>query len=665
MNSKLTKLFFLALTTGLIAQAKAQTNSQVSNVDLETIRLREKEEADYKKAVEIATAQGKAIKGKNEDGSSFALVGLNDDGSLKYYRTFNNTTPSSINTARVNHIHNGGRLGVNLEGQGMIIGEWDEGAVYAAHNSLGVSRLTNKDGSSEISDHASHVAGTMVGNNNIPAIKGIAPQASLWFNDWYGDSSEMRAQAATGLLVSNHSYGSDYVRLGYHNNPESFGRYGSDAATVDEITFTHKRYLPVFAAGNARNGLPNEAGTAYVYFNTAKGGADLMHGDAVSKNAVVVAAVKGVNNYQTSSDVEMTDFSQWGPTDDFRIKPDISAKGFQVSSVGTSGANAVAVENGTSMAAPSVTAVFALWQQYYKTIFPTREYMYSATVKALMAVSADDAGKYKNAGSNAFQISNPGPNARFGWGLINAERGVEIIRDSKLSSAVGESKVLELTLNPGQTYELEVVTDGTSPLKAGIAWTDPAGNVVGSGTDNSTPVLVNDLDLRIIRPNGVAVLPWALDKNFTSLAATQADNNVDPIEVVEYAGAVTGNATAGTYTIRVTHKGTLKNNQPQQFSLVVHGIRTTTASNEDKLFENLNVYPNPTNDVVNISASYESIEGASVEMFDLLGKKVYSNADLFNSNNSNSIDISNLNKGVYILKLENKEYKQTVKVVKK
>src|SRR5690554_8137142 len=290
-----------------------------------------------------------------------------------------------------------------------------------------------------------------------------------------------------------------------------------------------------------------------------------MHGDAVSKNAVVVAAVEGVTNYQQPSNVVMSSFSQWGPTDDFRIKPDISAKGVAVKSVGITSNSDTATEQGTSMAAPSVTGVFALWQQYYKHLYPTRVKMRAATVKALMAISADEAG------------AADGPDHRFGWGLINAKRGAEILRDSKSSTAIGESVVYEGTLSNQQVYEIEVEVDGTMPLKAALAWTDPAGTTK-SGTDDNTPVLVNDLDLRIIRQsNNQEILPWALNKSWSNIYASKTDNNVDPIEVVEHKGAATGLAQAGMYTIRVSHKGTLTNGN-QKFSLIVHGIKSNSVS---------------------------------------------------------------------------------------
>lgn len=647
MKNKITKLFLVLMFSGFAANAQTAEERQqiIKDYDLEKLKSLEKQfnekyKENYAKALKIAREKGLPIEGVDSEGRRFTLEGvIEGTDELKYYKSSNNTpTKSSIQTARVQHLHNGGSLVLNIEGQTMILGIWDGGAVYAGHNSLGVSRVTSKDGSSTIDDHASHVAGTMAANNSISDIKGMAPQASLWSNNWSNDKAEMTSQASQGLLVSNHSYGTDYDAAGFKNNPGVFGRYIQDARELDLLLFTADNYLPVIAAGNAR-------GDGY---NTARAGADLMHGDAVSKNAVVVAAIEGITDYAQPSDAVMSSFSQWGPTDDYRIKPDISAKGVAVKSVGITNANATATQQGTSMAAPSVTGVFGLWQHYYKTLYPTKVKMRAATVKALMAISADEAG------------TADGPDHRFGWGVINAKRGAEILRDSKGDDP--KAIVTEQVLNNGQTYEITFDTDGKQPLKAAIAWTDPAGNVVSS-TDSSNPVLVNDLDLRIIRPNDQEVLPWALNKSWSNLFAAKADNNVDPVEVVEYKGVASGVAPAGTYTIRVTHKGTLTNGS-QKFSLIVYG-KTGNVSVENKTFDNLNVYPNPTNDVLNISADLASIANAKAQIFDMNGKKVYDNTDLFYNTNTASIDMSNLNTGVYVLKLTTDTVSQSIKVVKK
>ena len=105
-----------------------------------------------------------------------------------YYKTYNNTNQrSSVQTARAQHLYNEGSLGINIQGQGMILGIWDGGQPQASHQNLGISRVTNKDGQTTTNsgqsgiDHATHVAGTMIGSglNKIEA-RGLAFQGFLW-----------------------------------------------------------------------------------------------------------------------------------------------------------------------------------------------------------------------------------------------------------------------------------------------------------------------------------------------------------------------------------------------------------------------------------------------------------------------------------------------------
>ncbi|MEZ6083583.1 MAG: S8 family serine peptidase [Phycisphaerae bacterium] len=75
-----------------------------------------------------------------------------------------------------------------------------------------------------------------------------------------------------------------------------------------------------------------------------------------------------------SDDDSATFFSSWGPTDDGRLKPDISAPGCQ--NDGDGGVTSTVVGGGyntfcgTSMATPTATGVIALILQDYRLQFP-------------------------------------------------------------------------------------------------------------------------------------------------------------------------------------------------------------------------------------------------------------------------------------------------------
>lgn len=77
---------------------------------------------------------------------------------------------------------------------------------------------------------------------------------------------------------------------------------------------------------------------------------------------------------------------------------------------------------------------------------------------------------------------------------MNAKRAAET-----MTGAGDISRIEELTLNNGQSYSVTVESDGTSPLLASISWTDQGGTANTGTTNLSTPVLVNDLDIRVTK----------------------------------------------------------------------------------------------------------------------------------------------------------------------
>lgn len=76
---------------------------------------------------------------------------------------------------------------------------------------------------------------------------------------------------------------------------------------------------------------------------------------------------------------------------------------------------------------------------------------------------------------------------------------------------------------------------------------------------------------------------------------------------------------------------------------------------EDETLNSVSVYPNPAKNVINIE---NVTDLTSVELYSVIGKQVYKGA------NETSIDISNLNDGVYLLKLTNETGSITKRIVK-
>ena len=584
-------------------------------------KLSSKYEKNYNEAIKlfpvsITTKQGKKA----------ILQGVDSFGYPIYISTFN---LGATTTARANHLFDGGSLGLNLTGNGLTVGVWELGFIRGTHESLAnrVNNVENGDFSDhdQLTDHATHVSGTIAGNGlDLSYTRGFAVNALV---DGYlvdDDLSEMANAASNGLLVSNHSYGIVVVNDdGELVVPEySFGKYENKSRSVDNIVYLSEYYQPVFAAGNNRND------------DISQTGYDLLHGKQNSKNALVVAAVSNVSNYTGPESVSMSSFSNWGPTDDGRIKPDISSKGVNLSSASSSADDGYSTKSGTSMAAPGIAGVILLLQEHNYNV--NGDYLKSASIRGLLAHTADECN------TNFFGAD--GPDYKYGWGLVNAKNAIECISNNGETSLVYEG-----TLEEGQSYELSFDAIGGEDIIATLSWTDPEGEVYSSTSENMldyrTPVLVNDMDLRVSK-NETIFYPWKLYPENPSSPAIKEDNSVDNIEKVEISNP------SGTYNFTVNHKGLLLDSF-QNFSLTITGVNTSTFSVEDKNLNTLNIWPNPAKETLHFKFASTSNAPCLVQLVDLQGRTVFAKNMLGETNLiKGQLNTSNYEKGVYVLNLK-------------
>jgi subtilisin-like proprotein convertase family protein len=534
----LVAVFFSALfMSAQTAMERAQIIKSNNQLELQQliVDLNAKFIIDQENILEYSKSNNVSIFRENEDGSFDQLMRITDNGIPIYYSLDN--VDAAIST-RTDRLQNGGSLGLNIEGQGMTAYVWEIGPARISHQEYtggGTgNRLASGDGVSTLngnSFHANHVIGTIVASGVDPRAKGMAPQANAVTYTASNDEAEMAAAGANGALISNHSYG---IRISsFSNAPEFIGKYTESARTIDEIAYNAPYYLPVYSAGNDG---ANTNGTPFAP------GFDKLTGDKVSKNIMTVASANDANiNADGSLNfVVSSSFSSQGPSDDLRIKPDISGNGSGLFSTFDSANDAYGTISGTSMASPNVAGSMLLLQQYYNQ--KTGGFMRAATLKGLTLHTADDFGV-------------AGPDATAGWGLMNTMAAANVITDNQLNS-----RIIEAVLQDGQSYSLTIESDNVSELLASISWTDVPGNINTGGANDTTPALVNDLDVRITQ-NGTSFEPWKLTGAGTNRTG---DNIVDNFERVDVANA------SGTYTITVTHKGTLVNGE-QAFSLIVSG----------------------------------------------------------------------------------------------
>ena len=415
-----------------------------------------------------------------------------------------------------------------LDGTGVTVMVYDGGRMFT-HADFG-SRLTIGAGDTAgISDHATHVGGTIGGDGtgNINH-RGMAPGVNLVSYGFeqpgglmegflYTDPGDLEADYTQAILtygsdISNNSIGTNTAPNGYPC--DWTGNYGVTSALIDAVArgSTGSPFRIVWANGNERQTsrcLGDDNGNFGQFFSTAP--------PACAKNHITVGSV--------DSDTDLTSsFSSWGPTDDGRIKPDISAPGCQLGGDGgvtsTNSSGGYNVKCGTSMASPTTTGISALILEQYRITFPALNDPMNATLKALLANSAVDRG-------------NPGPDYKYGYGSIRGDAAV----DTVIAENVIESQVAQ-----GGTYRgILIVGPGETELKVTMAWDD------APAAPNVTNALVNDLDLRIVDGSGNVYLPWTLNPANPDGNAVQTTrdgkNNIEQVSIL--------NPAPGAYTVEV------------------------------------------------------------------------------------------------------------------
>ncbi|MBO0938889.1 S8 family serine peptidase [Fibrella sp. HMF5335] len=588
------RLLALSAVLFLLQPVAAQPLTQYSadqRARLSTLQqlISQQQAANYTLAVDVANRQGRPLEEAAGKGLTRRLRGIDvATGNLLYDVVDYNARAAA--TTRTTSLYAGGSIGVSLNGSSDVVknrlGVWDGGQVYAGHPEFS-GRVTQKDVATrtdrENEDvyHATHVSGTMMAAGLNPLVRGMSYGANLQAYDFSNDVAEMTG-AAAGLLVSNHSYGSI---AGWRFNSSrtttnkwewwgdttlsatqdyKFGLYNEDAQSWDRVANNAPYYLIVKSAGNDHNAGGPSAGTPYYLVQHGnrlsttprdpQNGYDQITTYGTAKNILSVGAMSAISNgYNRPQDVNLADFSSWGPTDDGRIKPDIVGVGVNVISTNSSATSAYGALSGTSMSSPNVSGSLLLLQEYYSQLNGGK-LMRASTLKGLALHTADEAG------------TTPGPDYQAGWGLLNIERAARAIQNSDKNYLIDER-----TLNQGQTYTLQVVASGRGPLVATICWSDPEGAPApgNSRFNNRTPKLVNDLDARL-NDGTTTTQPWTLDPDQPNQPATPGDNIRDNVEQVYIANPIPGR----TYTLTINHKGTLTGTK-QDYALLLSGVGGT------------------------------------------------------------------------------------------
>ena len=357
-------------------------------------------------------------------------------------------------------------------------------------------------------DHATHVVGIM-GASGARSDLGDADGVSN-----AGGPYQWRGMAPrTGLVLLNNMKDAEHYFLGI----EAHGAHlinGSYSVSAGSEYNGLNQLGDQVVRGDATHEGRAIAATALLFSSGNSGGDGYFSLTKQHKNALVVG------NWDTTAlPPRVRAQSSLGPTTDGRVKPDVVVNGTEIISTLSTRLDGYGPETGTSMSSPGAAGALGLvldsWARTYRVSLGEARPLPS-TLRGLVIHTARDIdwvnappagvsnGTYTNAdGPIAFF---PGPDFASGWGLLDASAAV---------AAVGRKEIAEGSLaRTGDEWAVEFDAP-TMPVKVTLAWDDPAAS---PSTDAATtPLLVNDIDLELIGPDGVIHYPFSPNQRIVAV----------------------------------------------------------------------------------------------------------------------------------------------------
>jgi serine protease AprX len=496
-----------------------------------------------------------------------------------------------------------GNILSRFEGDGETVGVADSGLDDKhpdfQNRIVGQIDLGKRGTADDPHGHGTHVAGCALGDgaasNGIH--KGTAPKAKLYFQSLLDANGKLG-----GLPVDLHDlFEPAYIAgVRVHNNSWgalAAGTYRSTSREVDQFVSDNRDMVIVFSAGNAGRSAeptpPDQKMAKDGFVDWRSVGAP-----ATAKNCITVGASRSdrtlggystlsygqawPNDFPVSNNVPpnftpiekqsvsgdpeaMAGFSGRGPSDDYRIKPDVVAPGTDILSCKSSKAPIInfwgmssssgaqyAFAGGTSMAAPLVAGCAALVREFYRK---DRNHEPSA---ALIKATLINGTRWLSSADATADHPNQ-PNLHQGFGAIDmsttlpnfyatAPSGTPSLHVIFIDTWKSSNRLFK---NAGESHQYSFTTAAAGSLRFCLAYTDRPQR----GLQNNLNLFVQILsDSSKKKWYGNSQMPF-------SLGGPDTANNVEVLRLP--------NAVAGDYLIQISAQNLLGQNSAQDYALVV------------------------------------------------------------------------------------------------
>ena len=462
------------------------------------------------------------------------------------------------------------------------------------------------------------------------------------------------AQIQQGMIDGALGSGTANIGMAQHIQNHSWG-FGSNPTPQDSViqafkdvvrTVFQNEVVLVFSSGNNENagfttGLYNKSANLKDEFNLCVGGIDGTGARAsFSQGGKYLDLVAPATNnlydlLHKSSPTATTDILSWGPTN--------------TNTIGASG---------TSQAAPHVSGTAALMVSYINNHPLKPNNIAPEDVEKLME-------KYIS------PIGIPGYNAQTGWGRLNAGAIMQKIilpsyqvKHFNVNTTIANCSVLlaDTLASVFINYNWMGFTGGqfAQVKRYEISYTNPHSigtySIIDAWKRDATSNLMDSVSVPY--PGGASHpandLPCEVGVKLLNYSNSSATLKGSIYRITQ-----NGNPTILWFPFNLTGTNQIKLGYTLYLASLDVGLK------KESLDANLHVFPNPSNEKINIYHTFDRDVKANIKLTDITGKLLYDENTTLSNNSSYSINTQNFNNGIYFvtLRLEsgiNKTYKQII-----
>lgn len=244
-----------------------------------------------------------------------------------------------------------------------------------------------------------------------------------------------------------------------------------------------------------------------------------------------------------------------------------------------------------------------------------------------------------------------------------AEYSGSDVPSGTINSTGNKMLITFTTTGTGAGFKAMYNTTAPSYCQSTEVYTEPSGTI----TDGSSTFNYNNQTSCIF----ILQVPEAVNYhiNFTEFATEEGKDivsiyNGDQDLIGEYSGSELPDPIeiATDMVIILWSTNSTVTDDGWSFDYTVDGVGVQ----ENFEYDNLSIYPNPTNGQLNVAFDIEKAEQLEIQLYNMSGQVIMKDVvNGFNGHYQNSFDLSNLSKGVYVLSIVSDKGKVEKKVVLK